>query len=120
VFDGPDTSVVEVPSRDGREVMLVAALPFLSQRWVVKASQLMGGEASESVQLYEHRYRQLTAWLCSRFRSDTVNVVAAHAFVHGSGPVIIIEWADTNVAGWHTAQQIADVLREELEKRVKQ
>jgi exonuclease SbcD len=86
VFDGPDTSVVEVPSRDGREVMLVAALPFLSQRWVGKASQLMGGEASESVQLYEHRYRQLTAWLCSRFRSDTVNVVAAHAFVHGSDP----------------------------------
>ena len=37
VFADPDTSVVEVPSRDGREVMLVAALPFLSQRWVVES-----------------------------------------------------------------------------------
>ncbi len=86
VFADPATSVVEVPSRDGREKMLVAALPFLSQRWVVKASQLMGGEAAESVQLYEERYRQLTEWLCARFRPDTVNVVAAHAFVHGADP----------------------------------
>jgi exonuclease SbcD len=86
VFADPDTSVVEVPSRDGRELMLVAALPFLSQRWVVKAAQLMGGEAAESAQLYEERYRKLTDWLCARFRTDTVNVVAAHAFVHGSDP----------------------------------
>jgi exonuclease SbcD len=84
IFTDPSTSVVEVPSRDGRETMLVAALPFLSQRWVVKASQLMSSEAAESVQLYEERYRQLCDWLCARFRSDTVNVVAAHAFVHGA------------------------------------
>jgi exonuclease SbcD len=66
--------------------MLVAALPFLSQRWVVKAGQLMGGEAADSVQLYAERYRKLTDWVCSRFRSDAVNVIAAHAFVHGSDP----------------------------------
>jgi exonuclease SbcD len=86
VFADPETSVVEIPSRDGREVMLVAALPFLSQRWVVRAAELMGGEASESAQLYEERYRRLCDWLCERFRSDTINVVAAHAFVHGSDP----------------------------------
>jgi exonuclease SbcD len=86
MFAGPETSVVEVPSRDGREVMLVAALPFLSQRWVVRATDLMGGEAFESAQLYEERYRRLLDWLCERFRSDTINVVAAHAFVHGSDP----------------------------------
>jgi DNA repair protein SbcD/Mre11 len=86
VFAEPDTSVVEVPSKDGRELMLVAALPFLSQRWVIRAAQLMGGEAAESVQLYEERYRKLCDWLCVRFRADTVNVVAAHAFVHGSDP----------------------------------
>jgi len=86
VFAEPSTSVVEVPSKDGRERMLVAALPFLSQRWVIKAAELMGGEAAESVQLYEERYRKLCEWLCARFRTDTVNVVAAHAFVHGSDP----------------------------------
>jgi len=84
MFADPETSVVEVPSRDGREVMLVAALPFLSQRWIVKAEQLMGGEAYESAQLYADRYRKLCEWLCERFRPDAVNVVAAHAFVHGS------------------------------------
>src|SRR5262249_30172249 len=56
------------------------------QRWVVRATELMGGEASESAQLYEERYRRLCDWLCERFRSDTINVVAAHAFVHGSDP----------------------------------
>ena len=84
VFAEPDASVVEVTSRDGREHMLVAPLPFLSQRWIVKASDLMGGDASKSVQLYEERYRTLTDWMCSRFRDDAVNVVAAHAFVHGA------------------------------------
>ena len=84
VFAEPEAAVVEVPSRNGREVMVVAPLPFLSQRWIVKASELMGGDASTSVQLYEERYRQLTNWMCSRFRDDAVNVVAAHAFVHGA------------------------------------
>jgi exonuclease SbcD len=84
VFTEPEAAVVEIPSRDGREVMLVAPLPFLSQRWIVKASELMGGDAATSVQLYEERYRQLCTWMCSRFRDDAVNVVAAHAFVHGA------------------------------------
>lgn len=84
VFAEPEAAVVEVPSRDGSEAMVVAPLPFLSQRWIVKASELMGGDASASVQLYEERYRQLTNWMCSRFRDDAVNVVAAHAFVHGA------------------------------------
>jgi exonuclease SbcD len=83
-FTEPETAVVEIPSRDGREVMLVAPLPFLSQRWIIKASELMGGDAATSVQLYEERYRQLCKWMCSRFRDDAVNVVAAHAFVHGA------------------------------------
>lgn len=84
VFAAPDTAVVEIASRDGRETMLVAPLPFLSQRWIVKASELMGGDAATSVQLYEERYRQLCTWMCAPFRADTVNVIAAHAFVHGS------------------------------------
>jgi exonuclease SbcD len=84
VFAAPETAVVEVPSRDGREVMLVAPLPFLSQRWIVKASELMGGDAATAVQLYEERYRQLCKWMCEPFRADAVNVIAAHAFVHGA------------------------------------
>ncbi|HEV3227821.1 MAG TPA: exonuclease subunit SbcD [Acidimicrobiales bacterium] len=84
VFDEPDNAVVELPSRDGRETMVLAPLPFLSQRWIVRASDLMGSDAATSVQLYEERYRRLCAWMCSRFRDDAVNVIAAHAFVHGA------------------------------------
>jgi exonuclease SbcD len=84
VFTEPETAVVEISSRDGKELMLVAPLPFLSQRWIVKASELMGGDAATAVQLYEERYRQLCNWMCAPFRADTVNVVAAHAFVHGA------------------------------------
>lgn len=83
-FAGPDEAVVEVPSRDGTEAMLVAALPFLSQRYVVKADQLMRGEAADAAAGYEARYRQLLDWLTGAFRDDTVNVVAAHTFVKGS------------------------------------
>ena len=84
MFTAPETAVVEIPSRDGNETMVVAPLPFLSQRWIVKAAELMGGDAGSAVQLYEERYRTLTDWMCSRFRDDAVNVVAAHAFVHGA------------------------------------
>jgi exonuclease SbcD len=83
-FAGPEEAVVEVPARDGRQTMLVAALPFLSQRYVVTADHLMRGEAATAAQTYEARYRQLLDWLTSAFRADTVNVVAAHAFVKGS------------------------------------
>lgn len=84
MFAAPETSMIEIPSRDGGETMLVAPLPFLSQRWIVKAAELMGGEAADSVKLYEERYRQLTDWMCTAFRPDAVNVIAAHAFVHGA------------------------------------
>jgi exonuclease SbcD len=84
VFAEPDQAVVRIPSRNGDETMVVAPLPFLSQRWIVKASELMGGDAAKAVQLYEERYRQLTTWMCSGFDDQAVNVVAAHAFVHGA------------------------------------
>ena len=49
--------------------------PAEGQRWIVKAADLMGGDAGSAVQLYEERYRKLTDWMCSRFRDDAVNVV---------------------------------------------
>ena len=49
-FAGPDEAVVEI-RRDGRETMLVAALPFLSQRYVVTVDQLMRGEAATAMNL---------------------------------------------------------------------
>jgi exonuclease SbcD len=85
VFARPDEGgVVRVASRDGRETALVACLPFLSQRWVVKADDLMARTASETAVDYAERVRRLLASLTDRFEAGTVNIVAAHCMVHGA------------------------------------
>jgi exonuclease SbcD len=84
VFARPDAGgVVEVTSRDGAERAKVAVLPFLSQRYVVKAGELMGLDAQDHGQVYDTRVRSLLSALCEGFTADTVNVVAAHLTVGG-------------------------------------
>jgi exonuclease SbcD len=85
VFARPDEGgVVEVVSRDGRERSRIACLPFLSQRWVVRASDLMDQTAADSSQQYAERIRRLIAGLASGFGPDTVNILAAHCMVDGA------------------------------------
>jgi exonuclease SbcD len=80
--------VVEVFSRDGGERALVACLPFLSQRHVVRADELMGSDGFEHQQLYADRMQRLTAALCAGFTDPaTVHLVAAHCMVAGATTV---------------------------------
>ncbi|HEU5448563.1 MAG TPA: exonuclease subunit SbcD, partial [Acidimicrobiia bacterium] len=74
--------VVEITTRAGERAK-VAALPFLSQRYVVRAAQLMSGEAAEHAGSYAERCRLLLDGLCTGFGADTVNIVVAHAMVRG-------------------------------------
>ncbi len=84
VFARPDEGgLVEVVSRDGTERAQVAMLPFLSQRYVVRATELMGLDAQDHGQLYDQRVRDLLGALTAGFRADTVNLVAAHLSVTG-------------------------------------
>ncbi|MGH9186659.1 MAG: exonuclease SbcCD subunit D [Acidimicrobiales bacterium] len=84
VFARPDDGgVVEIRSRDGRSNTLVACLPFLSQRYVVQADDLMAGDAADHNLAYGERIRRLVASLTAGFGADTVNLVAAHAMVTG-------------------------------------
>lgn len=84
VFRRPDEGgVVEVTSLDGTERGRIAVLPFLSQRYVVSATDLMGFDADEHGQAYDARVRKLVAALTAGFSDDTVNVVAAHLTVGG-------------------------------------
>lgn len=80
-----DGGVIEVESRNGTERALVAVLPFLSQRWVVKADDLMadGRGAGEHSQSYDGRVRELLAALTDGFGPGTVNLVAAHLTTRG-------------------------------------
>ncbi|MGH9116587.1 MAG: metallophosphoesterase family protein [Acidimicrobiales bacterium] len=83
-FARPDRGgVVEVPSRDGTETAMVAALPFLSQRHVVRAADLMESDAADHGVAYADRIGRLVAALTEPFRGDTVNLVAAHCMVDG-------------------------------------
>jgi DNA repair protein SbcD/Mre11 len=73
--------VVELAAGGGD--VRVALLPFVSQRGVVRAAQLMDLDAGEMGQEYADRVHQLIGLLTASFTPDAVNVVAAHAFVRG-------------------------------------
>ncbi len=77
----PDAGgVVELDLRHGERVRF-ALVPFLSQRGIVRADELMAGDAFDQQQLYAERYRKIVEVLCRDLRDDMVNVVVAHAFV---------------------------------------
>jgi len=78
----PDDGGVVRLDAGGTPVTL-ALLPFVSKRAIVRAEQLMGGEAYEHSQAYDDRVRQVLARLCDGFGADTVNLVCAHAFAAG-------------------------------------
>ncbi|MCB0994886.1 MAG: exonuclease SbcCD subunit D [Acidimicrobiales bacterium] len=77
----PDQGGVVELTTDAGESAVVAMLPFVSQRGIVRADELMAGTAAEAVQRYADRLRRLAAVLCEPFRSDSVNLVVAHCFV---------------------------------------
>lgn len=61
----------------------IAMIPFVSQRGIVRADQLMREAAFEHAQSYAQRMTDLVAALTAGFDGDSVNIVAAHAFVQG-------------------------------------
>lgn len=74
--------LVRLSAPSGAEVA-VARLPFVSQRGVVRAEDLMQRGADERSGRYADRVRAVLDALCGGFGGDTVNVVAAHLFVEG-------------------------------------
>jgi exonuclease SbcD len=77
-----DGGVLELRLADGAELRL-ALLPFVSKRGIVRAEALMEQPAFELAQAYSDRLRRLIQAMCAGFRPDTINVLAAHAFVLG-------------------------------------
>ena len=76
--------VVEIDV-DG-SLLRVAALPFVSQRGIVRADALMADAAFQHAQTYAARLHQVLAALCAGFDDGAVNIVVAHAFVAGGPP----------------------------------
>lgn len=77
-----DGGFVELATRGGEKACL-ALVPFLSQRYVVKADALMDADAAQHTATYDDRVRRIVAALTAGFRPDAVNIVVAHLMVRG-------------------------------------
>jgi exonuclease SbcD len=62
---------------DGAEVQ-VAILPFLSQRWAVRAAEIVANTPAENVRAYDEQIRQVIGSLTGGFGDGTVNLVMSH------------------------------------------
>jgi exonuclease SbcD len=62
----------------------VALLPFVSQRGIVKASEIMDLDPDQHSQSYEERLRRIISALTEDMGADTVNVLAGHLTVYGA------------------------------------
>jgi exonuclease SbcD len=65
------------------EPVQVALLPFLSQRYSVRAAELMANDAAENAGEYAARVRGILGALTSGFGASSVNLVVAHCMVRG-------------------------------------
>jgi exonuclease SbcD len=69
-------------TRDGTDVK-VAALPFLSHRYAVRAAEVMFHEFAEHALDYSARVAEIVRLLTEGFSPDTVNLVMAHGTLLG-------------------------------------
>ena len=62
---------------DGADTQL-ALLPFLSQRYAVRAAEIVANTPSENVRAYDEQVRQVIGALTAGFGGDTVNLLMSH------------------------------------------
>ena len=61
----------------------VGLLPFVSQRGIVKADQIMGSDPDQHAGEYEERLRRIIERLTEGMTAETVNVLVGHLTVYG-------------------------------------
>src|ERR1700722_8696793 len=78
-YKSPDKGgVVRFAARsDGAPVQL-AVLPFLSQRYAVRAADIVASSPSQNVRAYDEQVRQVIGSLTAGFGGDTVNLLMSH------------------------------------------
>ncbi len=69
--------VVRFRARSGEDAQ-VAVLPFLTQRYAVRAAEIVTQTPAQSAAAYDEMVRQVVAALTAGFSADTVNLVMAH------------------------------------------
>jgi len=73
--------VVEFTARSTGERATVAVLPFLSQRYAVRAAELLAHTPAEHTSAYDQQLREILGTLTAGFSDDAVNLVLAHLTV---------------------------------------
>jgi exonuclease SbcD len=79
----PEDHVITGQTRDGEPWRLVA-LPFVSQRYAVRASEMFDLSAAELTQSYASAIGGLISTLAQGFGGDSVNLITAHLTVIGA------------------------------------
>jgi exonuclease SbcD len=77
--------IIELAARDGSTSAQIAALPWVTERRLVGAAELMG-LAEQPYQTYATEVARLLEALCSDFDPGKCNVLAAHLYVSGAKP----------------------------------
>ena len=70
--------VVEFTAKSTGERATVAVLPFLSQRYAVRAAELVTNTPAQNTGAYDQQLRDILESLTAGFRDDAVNLVMAH------------------------------------------
>ncbi|HEY1701400.1 MAG TPA: exonuclease subunit SbcD [Trebonia sp.] len=70
--------VVTFKARSDAADVQVAVLPFLSQRYAVRAAEIVANTPSENARAYDELVRQVLGSLTDGFSGDTVNLVMSH------------------------------------------
>jgi exonuclease SbcD len=84
VRDNPDELLITGTTREGERWQLVA-LPFLSQRYAIRAAEMYELSAAETQQTYADHLARLIARLSSSFpEAGVVNLLTAHLTVVGA------------------------------------
>jgi DNA repair protein SbcD/Mre11 len=77
--------IVEIPAQDGSTVAQIAALPWVAERRLVGAAELMG-LAEQPFQTYATEVARLIEALCSGLDPSKCTVLAAHLYISGAKP----------------------------------
>jgi exonuclease SbcD len=81
---GPAADHLVTGVTDGGEPWRCVALPFLSQRYAVRATEMFDLTGAEAKQTYADLVQRLLAALTDSFPPDTVNLITAHLTVVGA------------------------------------
>lgn len=74
-----DGGAIELPSRDGAETAVIAALPWVSERRVRDFESLM--VEGKHLEEYADGVAKMLAHVCTTFRDDTANVLTTHLLI---------------------------------------